>query len=334
MNAGGFLYIEPLYNFVYNVLIILYRALGNDLGLALIAIAILSRLIMVPFTVRQLKNVDKNKEFQKKYEEIKEKFSKDKERQTQELAKLQGQYLPGQLSGCFTIILQLLLLIQINHVIRNLFKNGTVGFNEIAYGFVGKFADGAEFDITFLSDLLNLGKSANDIGVGDFGRSWPYLVIAAFLVITQFFSMRIMTALSPKKKKDKTPSKRDKDAKKGKEKGEDDVPSFGEVFQDTNQQMMMFFPLMLGFFSLNYPSGLSLYFATTSLFVIIQQGILKRDKIEQLIKRRFGKKDIDKKNKTESSEDDTLEEKKEKQSQKTKKKSKSKKKKKRKRKSK
>ncbi len=276
MNSGGFLFIGPLYDLVFNILVVFYRLLGNNLGLALIAIALASRLVMIPFTHKQLKNVDKNKEFQQKYEEIKQKYKNNKEKQTQELAKLQGKYLPGQLSGCFTIIIQLLILIQINYVIRNLLTHDTKAFNEIAYSFVPKFASEEVFDITFLGNLLNLGKSANAIGLTDLERVWPYLLIAGFLVLTQYFSLKVMTAINPKKKEKK-------DAKKK----TDEQPSFAEVFQETNNQMMMFFPLMLGFFSLNYPSGLSLYFATTSLFVIIQQGVMKKDKIKEAINKKF-----------------------------------------------
>ena len=281
---GGFLYVAPLFEFVFNSLILLYRLLGDNLGWALVAIAVLSRLIVYPFTVRQLKNVDKNKEFQKRYDEIKKKYSskKDQEKQARELAKLQGEYLPGQLSGCLTIILQLLLLIQINYVIRNLLKYGAEGFNTVAYGFVDKFPEGYQFNLHFLG-VLNLGQSANDQGVTNFADSWPYLAIAAFLILTQYFSMKILSGLTKDPEKETEKKRKAEEAKKKKKKakknGEEEVPSFAEVFQDTNRQMMMFFPIMLGFFSLNYPSGLSLYFATTSLFVIIQQGIMKRDKI-------------------------------------------------------
>jgi YidC/Oxa1 family membrane protein insertase len=290
MNHGGFLFIQPLFDFVFNVLIVLYRATGENLGLALILIAILSRVIVIPFTRKQLKNVDKNKEFQKKYEAIKSKYKNNKERQTQELAKLQSQYLPGQLSGCLTLIIQLLLLIQINYVISNLLKYGAKAFNEVAYSFVGKFNPDYQFNLDFLGKLLNLGKSARDVGLTDFGKSWPYLLIAIFLVVTQYFSMKFFTGMTPKAQ-----DKKKKSGKKGKN-GED-VPSFSEVFQDTNKQMMMFFPLILGFFSLNYPSGLSLYFATTSLFVIIQQGLMKRKEIVATVREKYFISEAEKKTK-------------------------------------
>lgn len=298
MNSGGFLFIDPLYDLVFNTLVVLYRFFGEDLGWALIMLAVLTRLLLLPFAIKQLKNVDKNKEFQAKYKEIKEKYKKNKERQTQELAKLQGQYLPGQLSGCLTLILQLLLLIQINYVIRNLLQHGTAAFNEIAYGFVGKFQEGHEFDVTFLGDWLNLGQTANSVGITNWAESWPYLLVALVLVLTQFFSMRIMTAST---QPEPIPAEKEKKQSKKAE----EVPSFSEVFQNTNRQMMMFFPLLLGFFSLSYPSGLSLYFATTSLFVIIQQVFMKRTELIQEFRTRFYTEKIETKQqnstKTESS---------------------------------
>jgi len=282
MNDGGFLYIGPLYDLVFNILVVLYRLSGENLGIALIALALLSRIVMIPFTRKQLKNVDKNKEFQAKYQEIKKKYKNNKEKQTKELAQLQSKYLPGQLSGCLTLILQLVLLIQINYVIRNLLKNGAAAFNEVAYGFVDKFSPDYQFHINFVNGFLNLGKSASNVGVTNFETSWPYLLVAIFLVASQYFSMKIFSGISPKKEEDKN---KDKDKKKDKKK--DEAPSFSDVFQDTNKQMMMFFPVILGFFSLNYPSGLSLYFATTSLFVIIQQAIVKREELKKKFRKRF-----------------------------------------------
>lgn len=288
MNQGGFLYIGPLYDLVFNVLVVLYRLAGENLGIALILIAVLSRLILVPLTRKQLKNVDKNKEFQKKYEEVKKKYKNNKEAQTRELAKLQSQYLPGQLSGCLTLILQLLLLIQINYVIRNLLRYGADAFNEVAYSFVDKFNTGYQFNLNFINGYISLAKSASNVGVTNFKESWAYLLIALFLVSTQYFSMKIFSGMNPKNPEpEKEKKEKQKKTGKGGKKGEEEMPSFSEVFQDTNKQMMMFFPLILGFFSLNYPSGLSLYFATTSLFVIIQQAVLKR---KELIAKLQGRK--------------------------------------------
>ncbi len=280
MNEGGFLFVRPLYDLVFNLLIIFYRLSGENLGIALILIAVVSRLVVYPFTKRQIQNAKNAKEFQKKYEKIKEKFKNNKEKQTQELAKLQGKYLPGQLAGCFTLILQFVLLIQINYVIRNLLQYGVEAFNHVAYPFVSQFPIDYQFHVTFLR-VINLGLSAKDVGLTNFSKSYPYIVIALFLAGSQYFSMKILSGGNLE----------DSSKKKNDKKKDDEIPSFSEIFKDTNKQMFMFFPIIIAIFSLNYSSGLGLYFATTSLFVIIQQMILKKEELIKRFKEKFFIKD-------------------------------------------
>jgi YidC/Oxa1 family membrane protein insertase len=42
------------------------------------------------------------------------------------------------------------------------------------------------------------------------------------------------------------------------------------------QKMMMFMPILFGFFLYNYAAGLSLYMITTSLFGVIEQTVIKK----------------------------------------------------------
>src|SRR5688572_17069963 len=142
MNIFNVLFYEPL----YNALIILYRALGDDLGLAIIAIALLSRFIMIPLTIRQIKMAESSREFSEKMKEIKKKYKKNKEKQQEELMKLQSQYLPAQIGGCLPMIFQFIFFINIYRVIKNLIDEGTSGFNEVAYSFVDRFPSDYHID--------------------------------------------------------------------------------------------------------------------------------------------------------------------------------------------
>lgn len=97
------------YQPTFNLLIILYRAFADNLGLAIIVIAVLSRIITIPITRKQIKSAEDNKKFKKEYDAIKAKLKNKPEKQKEELAKLQMQYLPSQLGGCLPLILQLIL---------------------------------------------------------------------------------------------------------------------------------------------------------------------------------------------------------------------------------
>jgi membrane protein insertase Oxa1/YidC/SpoIIIJ len=125
----NFLFYQP----TFNLLIIFYGFFAGNLGLAIIFVAILSRLVSFPLTRAQIKSAEKGKQFQKKYEDIKKKYSKNKEKLNEELAKLQSQYLPGQLAGCLPMIILIILLIQVRLGIVNLVAKGWHAFNEIAY---------------------------------------------------------------------------------------------------------------------------------------------------------------------------------------------------------
>jgi YidC/Oxa1 family membrane protein insertase len=128
MQIFHVLFYEP----TFNLLIFLYDVIGN-LGLAIIVLAVVSRLITWPLTRRQVKTAEKNKVFQQEVAKIKKKYKSNQEKQAQELAKVQAKYLPGQLGGCLNLIFALILLIQVRNVIINLVNQGVHAYNEVAY---------------------------------------------------------------------------------------------------------------------------------------------------------------------------------------------------------
>ena len=272
MNIFEILFYQPIFNF----LIVSYRFLGENLGWAIIAVALASRLIVYPFTAKQLQNAEKSKEFQKESQKIQKMYAKNKDKQMQELAKIQSKYLPGQLAGCLPLIFQLIFLLQINTVIRDLFANGVAAFNEVAYPFIAKFAEDAVVNPSFFG--IDLSKTASDIGLTNFADSWPYLLLALAVGATQFLASRVMSGLSiigddGKKKEEK------KSEKNEKKKKEEEEPDFSTMMQNSTKQMMFLFPIMTVIFSFNFVSGLSLYWTIQSFFVIIQQLIRERKKL-------------------------------------------------------
>jgi YidC/Oxa1 family membrane protein insertase len=128
MELIRIIFYEP----TFNLLMFFYSIVGN-LGVAILLIAVVSRLITWPLTRRQMKNAEKNKDFQKEVNSIKKKYKKNQEKQAQELAKIQAKYLPGQLGGCLNMIIALILLIQVRNVIINLVDQGVHAFNQVAY---------------------------------------------------------------------------------------------------------------------------------------------------------------------------------------------------------
>jgi YidC/Oxa1 family membrane protein insertase len=262
------IFYEPL----YNLIIVFYRLLDSNLGLSIIAIGILSRFVMIPLTLKQIKMAEKNKEFSARVKEVKHKYKNDKQRQQQEMMKLQQEYLPGQIAGCLPLILQFIVFIYIYQIIRGLIDKGVQGFNDVAYSFVSKFPEDYTVNTSFLG--LDLKKSASQ---ADGSELIAYLGLVLLVGITQYLSTKILMAIKDnKKEKEETKSKKKKDTK--------DPDDFAEIMQQSTKQAMMLMPILLMFISYNLPSGLSIYLITTSAFVILQQlfieKFVKKDKKE------------------------------------------------------
>lgn len=259
MNIFEILFYQP----VYNLLIVFYRAFGENLGLSIIAIGILSRLIMMPLTLKQSKMAESGRAFSEKSKEIKKKFKNDKEKQQQELLKLQQEYLPAQLGGCLPLIFQFIVFINIYNVIRNIISTDGFGFNKFAYSFVEKFSDGYEINTNFLG-IFDLHTTPGSVSGTDL---IPYLLLVIGVGIAQYFSVKVLSGLRNSDKKEE---------KKKKEKDKDGPEDFGEIMQRSTKQVMFIMPIFLMFVSFSLPSGLSIYLITTSLFVILQQVVYYR----------------------------------------------------------
>ncbi len=270
MDIFTVLFYQP----IFNLLIVLYRLFSENLGVAIILVALLSKLITYPITVRQIKMASSSKEMQEKISEVKKKFKDDKEKQNQELMKIQSQYLPTQLAGCLPAILQLILFINIYNVINNIISKGAESFNTVAYPFVEKFVEGATMNTSFFN-IVDLKTAASSIGFESLNVI-PYIVIIVLVAITQFYSMKLMTPANKKNAKviegEVVGEKKQKKDKENLKKGED----FSEVLAQSTQQTMLLFPFMISIISYSLPIGLGIYWIAQSIFAIIQTLIVKK----------------------------------------------------------
>jgi YidC/Oxa1 family membrane protein insertase len=265
MDITVILFYQP----IFNLIVFFYRLFGENLGFAIILIAILSRAITLPLIIKQKKSVVKNREFSDKMKGIKEKHKDNKEQREKELMALQSEYLPGQLAGCLPIILQLIFFINIYNVIINLVVKGPAAFNEYAYPFIEKFQEGYSLNYSFLG-IFDLGKHPYDFV--NAGLSFlPYLILMLLVGLTQYYSMKITMSMSQL-----IPNKTDKPKEKSNSKKEGNVAKedFAEILQQSTKQTMLLFPILYTFLSYNFQAGLALYWIIQSGFVIIQQPLI------------------------------------------------------------
>ena len=292
-----------LLNFIYNLV-------GNY-GWAIIIFTIVIKIAMVPLSIKQQKTMKKNNIMQAKMKEIQFKYKNDPERLNQATIDLYREEKYNPFSGCFSVILQLVLILAIFYLVRsplthmkkidtevinkyykimqqeNLSTNGgypeieiireidtlkTLQNEEINQEELDKIQMNMEFLGLDLSQIPS--KNTSD---------WRVFIIPVLYVIISFISMKISMATQPGSKKNKEKLLNEDNSKP--ELNQDDMM---EAMEQANKNMSMMFPIMYLAVAIIAPLGLALYWLVNSVLMIIERLVLnafmKDDETEEVIK--------------------------------------------------
>jgi YidC/Oxa1 family membrane protein insertase len=230
-------------NPIFNVLVALYQ-LTSSLGVSIILFTAITRLILTPLTLPQIKMGKKQRDLQPELNKIKEKFKYDKKKQAEMQMQLFKQHGINPGAGCLTTILTFILMIAIYRAVSMFTINPDINaLNRRIYFDQYKFVSGEIVNTRFL--YLNLAKPD------------PYLIVTILAVLLQFVATKMLMPYSEIS---------EKAARVTPEKSDDMMASL----QKQNLYMM---PIMFFIFGLTLPSGVMLYIATTTLFQIVQTYI-------------------------------------------------------------
>jgi len=227
----------------------LLQGLGvqNSYGPAIILFTIGVKALTFPLTKQQIESTTKMQAIAPAAKALQEKYrDRDPARLNQELQKLYTENSVNPLAGCLPALAQIPLFIGLYRSLLNLAKA-----DALAEPFLwlpsleGPVADYQE-GIGWLTEWVN--------GAPKFGWSdtIAYLVLPILLVISQYASTALLT------------------------------PKTDDPAQQQSQAILKFLPLMIGWFSLNVPSGLGLYwltnnFLTTASTLWIRNGVAPLD---------------------------------------------------------
>ena len=256
-----------LYQPLINILILFYRILGQNLGLAIIALTLAIRGALFPITRPSLQSAEKMRELAPELEKLKKKYKKDKQAFAQAQLKLYQKHGINPAAGCLPQIIQIIILIALfqafNQVLR---ADGEIinKLNQVLYSSL-QFAKTETINTSFLyldltkPDYIQLPFKINLLNFSIDKFPGIFLLLAA---VTQFLSSKMMmpSVQAAQVKAKKTPEQ------------EDDMAAMMQ------KQMLYMMPLMTLFIGFKFPSGLVLYWFTFSLFMIIQQKLLKNKK--------------------------------------------------------
>jgi YidC/Oxa1 family membrane protein insertase len=229
-----------------NLLLLLYQVLFNNFAVAVAVFTLITRLITLPFTLKQQRSAKAMQELQPELEKIKKKYANDKEKLAQEQMQLYKKFNMNPLGGCLPLLLTFPIMIGLYQAIIAALASTPLQLLELSQRLY-----------TFLPGLIQLIPLNNQwlgINLGQPpGGAQPVYAYALILLVvaTGYWQQKIMTPKS--------------------------APS-----QSTNQMagmsqsMMYTMPIMFGFFALSFAAGLSIYFIISNLIGVLQYWALDK----------------------------------------------------------
>lgn len=243
---------------ITNLLMVFYKLseilhLPGPLGFAIIFLTISIRLLLYPLMNKQLQSSKQMTNLKPHLDALSEKHKNDKQALQQAQLALYKEHGVNPAAGCLPSLIQLPILFALYNVFFQILgaKDINAFVNEINAILYIPFLHVQSLDITFFG--LNLA-----IKPGDWQQyGWWLLLIPLITALLQWVQTQIML---PKKKEEK--SVNHEKTKEGTKK--DDMA-------DMQRQMAIITPIMFGFFALQLPIGLALYWNVFGLFGIMQQ---------------------------------------------------------------
>lgn len=263
-------------NFFYypslNLIMVLYDFLFSNLGLAIIAIAVAFKLILLPFMKRQNEMTRKMSSLKPQLEELQKKYKNNKEKLSQEQVKLYKKSGYNPLGCLVTFVPQLLILSVLNQVIRRV----TSGNLEGIYPFVKDwFFGGSDISVNTNFIIWDLTKSYSQIS-GEFGKfatiSLLYLLLCLLVGLSQYLMSKFRLVMQ-----DPLMSMNNGSNNKDKKKSKEDM-SPEEMQQKMMGSFTFLLPLSTVFIAISAPAALSVYWIVQSFMLLLQYFILDWDK--------------------------------------------------------
>lgn len=234
------IFFDPIYNGLVFFIDIIP---GGDVGLAIIAITLLVKVVLLPLSFKAARTQLVMRELEPHLKELKEKYTDKKDRE-----KLARETMAAyQEAGINPFASILLLFIQIPIIIAlylSVYKGGGVQLPEINVDLLYSFVMVPQLVDMHLLGLINIAEKS--------------LGLAALAGITQFIHTKLMMPPLPKRDPNKP-------------------ASFGEDMKHSMQlQMRYVMPIIIFFVAYTISAAIALYFLVSNLAAIAQEYIVRR----------------------------------------------------------
>ena len=224
-------------NPMLNALLVLYQLLFHNFTLTILVFTVLIRLVTYPLTAQQQRSTRKLAELQQSdsWKKMQEKFGKDKEKMAQEQMKLYKEAGVSPFGSCLPMLIQFPVLIGLYQAINLAMAASPVQLLDLSKHIYG-----------FLPNVARLIPLQNQFAWLNLGLPDPIFILPLLVVATTWLQSRVMTP-----------------------------PTAGQDAQaaQMSQSMAITMPLMIGYMSLQFPSGLSIYWVVSNIVSIVQYAV-------------------------------------------------------------
>jgi YidC/Oxa1 family membrane protein insertase len=261
MNFWDLLVVQPM----TNILLTIYGVVGN-FGIAIILFTILIRLATHPLMVKQIKSSQKMQELNnsKQFKEMQEKYKGNKEKLSQEQMKLYQEMGYNPLSGCLPTLIQFPIIIGLYQSITRALAATPLSMltlTRTVYPWLENILPRLSLSSLIPIDNYFLGMNLAQpewTTLPILGISIPILAIV--VALTTYVQTKVTTP----------PTGADPQSKQ------------------MSNMMAIYMPLLLGYFAINFASGLAVYFVVSNLFGIAQYAALGKVDWSNLFKFSLG----------------------------------------------
>ncbi|KAK7387553.1 hypothetical protein VNO78_28439 [Psophocarpus tetragonolobus] len=214
-------------------------------GFAIILLTVLVKAATFPLTKKQVESALAMRTLQPQVKAIQQRFAGDQERIQLETARLYKLANINPLAGCLPTLATIPVWIGLYRALSNVADEGllTEGFFWIP-SLAGPTTIAARQNGSGISWLFPFVDGHPPLGWSD---TSAYLVLPVLLVVSQYISVQIMQSSQP-----------------------------NDPNMKSSQALTKFLPLMIGYFALSVPSGLSLYWLTNNILSTAQQVWLQK----------------------------------------------------------
>lgn len=238
---------QMLVNLIFQLLVFFYQYLGSA-GLAIIALTILVRIVLVPLTWKQTKSMVEMQRLQPKIKAIQNKYKDNPEKQQEEMMKFYQENKVNPLGGCLPLIVQMPVFIALYQVLSAVGNAAKLAAMKIDTS--GAVASKVAHEAAYLyGDIIKLSITPQAVFAATLGKGFSFggvLAMFPYVLLIVLFSLSIY------------------------------IPQRMTTTDKSQQRIGLIMAVMFLWFGWVAPAGVLLYWVVSSTWQVVQQWITMR----------------------------------------------------------